>query len=457
MKVFAAPALWTLVAALSTVALPRAKAGDGIIDLTKLANYASQPVPAYIVRDNTGPGNAITDIGATLGRVLFYDRRLSRNDTVSCSSCHQQVHAFGDAATASTGVSGSTGRHSMRLVNARFAQEDRFFWDERAGSLEIQATMPVRDHGEMGFSGTGGDPSFDELLVKLEAIEEYRVLFYLAFGEGAITEARIQRALAQFVRSIQSYDSRFDAGRVQVANVGNPFPNFTSQENAGKQLFLAPPPNGAGCAGCHRPSEFDIDPASRNNGVTGKIGGGTDLTNTRTPTLRDLTRPDGSSNGPFMHDGSLTTLAQVIEHYNRIPADNAQLDARLRRPGGQLQNLNLTPQQKSDLESFLRTLAGNAVYTDARWADPFDAEGRLELIVFPSASAKVQPGLGQGRAVVSCQTLAGFTYAFQVSSDLVNWTTLNAAVQPDAAGLCQQEVSLSGASFYRFAFVVPAS
>jgi cytochrome c peroxidase len=258
-----------------------AQAGDGIVDLTNLANYANQPIPTYIIRNNTPLNNPVTDAGATLGRVLFYDKRLSRNDTVSCSSCHQQARAFSDLGTASTGVSGTTGRHSMRLINARFGTVARFFWDRRATSLENQTTQPIQDHVEMGFSGTNGDPAFASLVSKLTAIDEYRVLFAMTFGDAAITEVRIQRALAQFVRSIQSFDSRFDAGLVAAGgDVRAPFPNFTGQENAGKQLYLnppAPPPQpqtGAGCAGCHRPPEFDIDPNSLNNGVTGRIGGG---------------------------------------------------------------------------------------------------------------------------------------------------------------------------------------
>ena len=117
----------------------------------------------------------------------------------------------------------------MRLVNARFATETRFFWDERAATLENQTTQPVRDHVEMGFSGTLGDPDFAALTAKLAAIPEYRVLFAMAFGDAAVTEVRIQLALAQFVRSIQSFDSKFDQGRALVANNGAAFPNFTAQ------------------------------------------------------------------------------------------------------------------------------------------------------------------------------------------------------------------------------------
>ena len=102
-------------------------AQEAILDLTKLHSYSDQEVPYYINRDNTPRNNPITDIGATLGRVLFYEKRLSKNSMVSCASCHKQEEAFGDSAIASVGVAGTTGRHSMRLVNTRFANEDRFF------------------------------------------------------------------------------------------------------------------------------------------------------------------------------------------------------------------------------------------------------------------------------------------------------------------------------------------
>ena len=110
-------------------------------------------VPSYIIKSNVG-SNLITDKGATLGRVLFYDKKLSSNNTISCASCHQQANAFSDVAVASQGVNGTTGRHSMRLINNRFANEAKFFWDERAINLETQTTMPIKDHGEMGYSGT---------------------------------------------------------------------------------------------------------------------------------------------------------------------------------------------------------------------------------------------------------------------------------------------------------------
>ena len=379
-----------LVAFLAAQTAPSLRAQDGVIDLAALPNYANQPRPAYAQKNNTPAGNQITDAGATLGRVLFYDKRLSRNNTVSCSSCHRQAHGFSDNAVASTGVAGTTGRHSMRLINARFGAELHFFWDERAATLETQATQPIRNAIEMGFSGAGNDPAFSDLVSKLSAIPEYQTLFRFVFGSTAIDETRIQNALAQFVRSIQSFDSKYDAGRA-VAGENQPFPNFTASENSGKQLFLTPPAQGgAGCASCHRPPEFDIDPISRNNGVIAAIGGGVDLTNTRSPSLRDLAGPTGQLNGPFMHNGNFTTIAQIINHYAAIPADNPNLDPRLRRPGGAVQTLNLTAQQRLDLEAFLLSLSGNAVYTDPKWSNPFSAAGTLTLTNVPPAPVPAQ-------------------------------------------------------------------
>lgn len=377
------PLPFAIAALLASQVAAQLRAQDGVIDLAALENYANQGKPAYIQKDNTPPGNQVSNAGATLGRVLFYDKRLSRNNAVSCSSCHQQARAFSDNTIASTGVAGTTGRHAMRLTNARFGTEFHFFWDERAASLENQTTQPIRNAAEMGFSGTGGDPAFSDLIARLSALPEYQVLFNFVFGSPAIDETRIQNAIAQFVRSIQSFDSKYDTGRAVVPDI-QPFPNFTASENNGKVLFLGPPnQGGAGCAACHRPPEFDIDPNSRNNGVIGAIGGGTDLTNTRSPSLRNLAGPSGQLNGPFMHNGGFTTFAQVINHYAAIPGDNPNLDPRLRRPGGGVQTLNLTPQQRLDLEAFLLTLSGNAVYGDRRWSNPFSAAGTVTIINIP--------------------------------------------------------------------------
>lgn len=351
------------------------------IDPANLDNYAAQTVPAYITKDN-GLANPITDKGATLGRVLFYDKNLSSNNTISCASCHQQTNAFSDTNVASQGVNGTTGRHAMRLINTRFANEGKFFWDERAGSLEIQTTQPIRNHNEMGYSGANGDEDFTNLVTKLGAIAYYKELFKFVYGTEEITENKIQLALAQFIRSIQSFDSKYDIGRAQVANDGQPFPNFTNQENQGKQLFQAPPQfdangsrtgGGIGCAGCHAAPEFDIAPNSGNNGIIGVLNGtGIDITNTRAPSLRDLVKADGTVNGPMMHTGVFTSLQTVIGHYGTInlAPGNTNLDPKL-KPNGFGQKLNLTAPEVNAVIAFLKTLTGTNVYVDPKWSNPF--------------------------------------------------------------------------------------
>lgn len=353
------------------------------IDPTNLANYTNQPKPNYIVKENTG-ANPITNAKATLGRVLFYDKSLSIDNSISCGSCHKQQFAFSDTALASKGVAGgTTARHSMRLVNSRFGVEVKFFWDERAATLEQQTTKPIQDHAEMGFSGQAGRPGLSDLLTKLQGIGYYNELFKFVYGDITVSEPRLQECLAQFVRSIQSFDSKYDAGRALVPNDGQPFPNFSAQENLGKQLFLTPPVfnaagarinGGAGCNGCHNAPEFDIDPNTRNNGIIGRIapGGGIDISVTRAPSLRDVTNSAGIENGPFMHTGNLVTLQNAIGHYNtiNIAPGNTNLDLRL-RPNGSGQQLNLTGAELSGLVSFLKTLSGTNVYTDAKWSNPF--------------------------------------------------------------------------------------
>ena len=166
---------------------------------------------------------------------------LSSNNSISCGSCHNQQFAFSDTAQASKGVNGRTIRHSMRLVNARFSSERRFFWNERAGSLEDQVTMPIQDHAEMGYSGENGDPNLQALLQKLQHLDYYQELFKFVYGDSLVTKERLQNAVAQFVRSIQSFDSKYDEGRALTGNDKDPFPNFSEEENKGKRAIYGLP------------------------------------------------------------------------------------------------------------------------------------------------------------------------------------------------------------------------
>lgn len=352
----------------------------GRVNLESLDSYDSPFVPDYITKFEEG-GNPITDAGATLGRVLFYDVSLSVEDDMSCATCHKQAIAFGDVADYSFGRHSEMRRHTPRLVNTQYAEETNFFWNERAASLEAQVTQPIHEGNELGFSGEFGKPDFEDLAAKLQGIDYYGELFRFVFLDPEITEERLQLALGQFVKSIVSYDSRWDEGRAQVASQDDPFPNFTPDENAGKTLFTrSVGEGGAGCAACHRPPEFDIDPASGHNGIVTVLDDefSFDFENTRAPTLRDLARRDGALNGPYMHDGEQPDLRAVIDHYDAIdiPANAdpaafvAALDPRL-QTGGVPQHLALTEQEKNQLEAYLMTLGGTAIYEDAKWSSPF--------------------------------------------------------------------------------------
>lgn len=383
---------------------------SGTIDLNNLFNYANQTVPSYITHDNIPASNQITDEGATLGRVLFYDKKLSTSNTISCGSCHQQQFAFSDTAQFSVGVNNITHRHSMRLVNIRYGEDSLFRWDRSATTLEEQMTIPIEKLDEMGYSGTGGAPDFNDLINKLDTVSYYDPLFTAAFGDATITKTRIQKALSQFVRSIQSFDSKYDAGRALVNSDTVDFPNFTTNENLGKRLFIDSfsvvtdtitvldaitqqmedhPASrrisgGFNCASCHRPPEFDIDPNTLNNGfIRGNpaFGPGNDYTVTRTPTLRDMADPNGILNGGMFHFGQATNINLIFAHYDfrQIDPNNNDFDQRYLANGLPVW-LDITMQERQQINAFLLTLTGNDVYTNPKWSDPFDANGNLTVM-----------------------------------------------------------------------------
>jgi cytochrome c peroxidase len=346
-----------------------------VIDPTDLPNYASPTLPAYyvggvIIREVRIPlNNPVTNAGATLGRVLFFDPQLSRTVTTSCASCHHQSLGFGDSAQFSLGFEGvgRTGAHSMRLGNARFNESGEYFWDRRAPTLEAQATQPIRDAVEMGFDDAHG--GFGALITRLEGLAYYPPLFQLAFGDAAITEDRVQKALAQYVRSILSVNSKWDAAFAQVPvgpgpglNFLAPLPGFTDEELRGRDLFIRPRPDGGlGCQGCHVAPSFSLADGSGSNGLD---AGETRIF--RAPSLKNL-----ALSQRFMHDGRFTSIEEVVEFYNSGIQAGPALDTRLLEPGGGPQRLNLSVADKAALAAFLRTLTDLSVTTDARFASPF--------------------------------------------------------------------------------------
>ncbi len=334
-------------------------------------NYASPSLPAnflvnpILAEDNMMVNNTNTDLGAMLGRVLFYDKRLSTNQTISCSSCHQQAHGFSDPRQFSVGFDGSVGtRNSMGLSNARWYQRKKFFWDERAATLEEQTLMPIQNPIEMGMT-------LAALTNRLAAEPFYTNLFARAFGSTDVTTNRISRALAQFVRSIVTTQSKYDLG------LTNGFTNFTPEENTGRQIFFGLNGNRATCALCHLTDNFVQTGGIDNNGlefpfvdkgIGGITGVATDEGKFKVPSLRNI-----ELTAPYMHDGRFTNLEQVVEFYNSGVVFNANLTPPLRAAGGNSAlRLNLTTAQKAALVAFLKTLTDTNLATDVKLSDPFN-------------------------------------------------------------------------------------
>jgi cytochrome c peroxidase len=336
-------------------------------------NVQGQPLPTSVNGlDNTPSDNPITNDGATLGRVLFYDKLLSANGTISCASCHKQDQGFSDDAIFSEGFNGeTTPRHSMTLINARFYQRGRFFWDERAATLEEQVMMPFQDPIEMGMT-------LDQVVRTVQEQSFYPELFEKAFGSEEINADKISKALAQFVRSIVSYSSPYDEGRASSPTPGANFSNFTSVENLGKNLFFQTIPNGGGaCFGCHTTEAFvSANPGPQNNGLdavsTTDLGAGEVFPNPifvgrfKTTSLRNI-----ELTAPYMHDGRFQTLEEVVEHYNSGIQAHPTLSPALTDNNGNPVRLNFTESEKEALVAFLKTLTDQSISTEVKWSNPF--------------------------------------------------------------------------------------
>ena len=339
----------------------------------RLPAHFTTPGPGSVAAaDNTPADNPQTDAGIALGRVLFHDTRLSASGTVSCASCHLQAHGFADPRRLSVGFDGrTTRRRAMSLTNARYYARGRFFWDERAQTLEAQVLAPLTDPVEMGHPpGVLGD------LVANAAY--YPPLFEAAFGTPAVTERRIARALAQFVRALVSHRSRYDDARA-AGPPGSPAfeARLTPAEREGHRLFTtipAPDRRGAGCVRCHATdAQISLSPRNIGLGPAGEGDQGAGDGRFKAPSLRNV-----AVRAPYMHDGRFATLRAVIEHYDRDVTANPFLDMtlidrRLAVTGGPIRPapLELTEAEIDALIAFLHTLTDEAFLTDPRLSDPF--------------------------------------------------------------------------------------
>lgn len=326
--------------------------GAATAPVDKPAPLVDQRVPAGFpggTPSSRAPAdNALTESRAQLGKRLFFDRRLSRTGDIACVTCHPADHAFSDPAAVSTGVDQRQGtRNAPALVN--LAWSNSFFWDGRAATLEEQAGKPIENPDEM-------DLSLPEAVARVASDASYVAAFDEAYG-GPVTEESLRKAIASFVRVVVSSDSPYDR------HLRGDDATFGEAERRGEQLFLS---EKAACFHCHPGGSLTND-GFFNNGtfrdggdagrklVTGRTG---DAGKFKVPGLRNI-----AASAPYMHDGSLATLDDVLDHYVRGGGGNAFTDPTIRP-------LTLTPDERADLLAFLRSLTDDAFLTDPRWSDP---------------------------------------------------------------------------------------
>lgn len=316
---------------------------------------------------------------AVLGRVLFYDKKLSKDGKISCASCHKQELGFGDDIALSKGVyDRSTARNSIALASVsnfsayygtdlNGSQAIRFFWDNRAETAADQSEGSLTNEREM-------DMHMDEVVAAVQAQPYYSPLFKKAFGDDFVTADRVKESISNFVNAMGSYQSKFDEQASKVNdyyNSYNNFSGFSNQENRGLKIYQA------SCASCHspimgRPMLFNasngLDAATNpdDRGVGVVTGLTADEGTFKVPTLRNI-----ALSAPYMHDGRFQTLEDVVEFYNSGIQAHPNLHQNLRSNNGNPLRLNLTESDKQDLIAFLHTLTDDHMLADKRFADPF--------------------------------------------------------------------------------------
>jgi cytochrome c peroxidase len=323
--------------ALATQAAP---AQDAAANVVKSGDYTLE-LPRGLKADGAyiPENNPLSVAKVDLGKLLYFDPRLSKDNTVSCASCHNPYHGFADPAPTSKGVGGSLGgRNSPTVINRLFSKEQ--FWDGRAADLEDQAKGPITNPVEMAMA------SHDFAVKNVRSIRGYEPLFVAAFGSTTVDIDRIAKAIASYERTVVAGDSPWDrylAGQTDA---------MSGAAVRGMGLFL-----GKGrCITCHVGQNF-TDEKYHNLGV-GMDGDKPDLGRYeiskqesdkgafKTPGLRNI-----ADQSPYMHDGSERTLRQVMELYNRGGVKNQWLSPLI-------QPLNLGEQEIDDLVAFMHALTG---------------------------------------------------------------------------------------------------
>ncbi len=316
-----------------------------------------------------GMGNfvKVTDPGAQLGRVLFYDKKLSLNNTIACASCHHQDKAFSDGVASSAGFEGrKTSRNSMAILNP--ITQNNMFWDSRSQSIKDLSLRPVQNHIEMGME------DIDFLVKKLSDVPYYKPLFEEAFGDNQISGERISESISQFIASITTSNSKFDATIKGEKK-------FSDLEQMGFNVFFS---EKAKCSTCHAGANF-----SAPDGMFDPYGGGSAIGSNPRGTANiglDLIANDqGKENGqfkipslrnvaltaPYMHDGRFKSLEDVLNHYTHGIKNNKNLDPKFKDQNGNLAPIKLNDLEKKAVIAFLNTLTDNTLTTDPKYSNPF--------------------------------------------------------------------------------------
>jgi len=334
-----------------------------------------------------------SDAKPTLGRVLFYDRQMSLNNTIACASCHQQSMGFADNQKFSRGFEGRfTTRNSMPIQNLsgpNFMTFDlakdfvanpggftgqHFFWDGREQQLEKLILQPVGNHIEMGITDV------DALIQKLSALPYYAPLFNDAFVSPEITEERISQAVTTFISSINTNNTRFDRYNM-VRFITDPATGKPVQQDVMSPLELEGMLLFQGkydCNSCHQVTSTNgyvfagtfanvgLDDVYSDPGLEKVTGNPADIGKFKIPSLRNVVYT-----GPYMHDGRFSTLEEVVDHYSEGIANHPNLDEKLKGANGQARSMNISEHEKTAIVAFLRTLSDEAVLTDPKFSNPF--------------------------------------------------------------------------------------
>ena len=327
-------------------AIPKTREGAPVFGIS--FNVPSGwPQPVYNYQTNT-----LSDEGFRLGRKLFYDTRLSRDNTISCGSCHQDFAAFANSAhSLSHGIDGLFGtRNAPALFNLNW--HPNFMWDGGVNHIEVQPLAPIINPVEM-------DETMENVIVKLKKDLAYQQMFTEVFGDNTINSQRIFRAIAQFQGMLVSANSKYDK---YVR--GEPGGVLSDAEQRGLTLFTEKK-----CASCHVPPLF-TDFSFRNNGLryntalndSGRAhvtGLASDRNKFKVPSLRNIT-----VTSPYMHDGRFESLSQCLSHYNSGITYTENIDTLLKK------NISMNNQEMQDIIEFLGTLRDNDFLTDSRFKNP---------------------------------------------------------------------------------------